>query len=141
MLAFAAEEEKQLRDYQAREIRKNWEESIKYKREQEEITKKIKDVDFDKCGPSSVQSFAGEDVHVVERTRLQKDQMKRWVQEQVAEKNYLKKFDKNEDLAYAEMMKAVDAIRETTDKEEADMKKYITRSVKLQNDEVTILIQ
>ena len=50
----------------------------------------------------------------------------------------MKKFEKNEDLSFSEMMKAVDAIRETTDKEEAEMKKYISRSVKLQNDEVFI---
>lgn len=139
MLAYAAEEEKQIKDYQSREIRKQWEESIKYKKDQEELAKKVKDIDFDKCGPSSLQSFAGEDPHMAERSRLQKEQMKRWVQEQVAEKNYLKKFEKNEDMSYAEMMKAIDAIRETTDKEEAEMKKYISRSVKLQNDELKVL--
>ena len=138
MLAFASDEERQIKDFQLSLLRKNWEDSIKYKKEQEEIAKKVKDIDFDKCGPSSLQNFTGEDPQAAERKRLQKDQMKKWVQEQVAEKNYLKKQEKDEDLSYAEMIKAVDVIRETTDKEEAELKRYISRSVKLQNDEVFI---
>lgn len=59
---------------------------------------------------SSFQRFSGEDVNREERTRLQKQQMKTWVQEQVAEKAYQKYQENEERMKYADLLKQIDEV-------------------------------
>jgi len=59
--------------------------------------------------------------------------MKKWIQEQIAEKSYLNKIRQDEDMSYADMIKAIDEIREATEREEVEMRKYIQDSVKISN--------
>lgn len=135
-MAQSREEEKQLRDYQAAEMRKSWDESLRRKKEEEMARRAIKDIEFDKCGPSAAVNFTGQDITKEERTRMQKEQMKRWMQEQTCERAYQKKLDKEEDMAFAEMVRAVDSIRENNEREEAELAKFSKMSVLEQNAEV-----
>jgi hypothetical protein len=59
--------------------------------------------------------------------------MRKWVQEQVAEKAETKSASDTGDRAYADMLVAVEQIREEADKEEKEMKEYLKNEVKTSN--------
>jgi len=136
IVAQAKEEEKQMLDFQAAELKKSWEESMKKKKELEAARRAIKDIDFDKCGSSSAVKFSGEDMTKYDRSKLQQNQMKRWTQEQMYERAYQKRIEKEEDMAYAEMIKAVDSIRENNENEEQELARYSRQATKEQNAEL-----
>lgn len=131
VLEAAQEEEKMMREYQKQELKNSWELTIAAK-------KAIKDAPPapfipDNCGASAAQMFVGEDRNRVERTREQKNQMKRWVQEQVAEKSYLKSHEKDDDYQYADAVKVMDEVRLMAEKEEEEMRNYWKQTVKNDN--------
>lgn len=140
IVAQAKEEEKQLKEFQNNELKKSWQESIQKKKENENFQKSIKDIDYDHIGPSSAISFSGEDSARIVRNKLQKDQMRRWVQEQMHEKAYQKKLDKEEDMAQAAIIRTVDNIREATEMEELELSRFGRQSVLAQNAEVWKII-
>lgn len=135
LLAASIEEERQMKEYQMNEIKKNWECAIQ---EKQEARSAPKQPDFDpaNCGPASLQKCSGEDANRIERLRAQKNQMRNWVQEQMSEKAYVRKLQRDEDLQYAEMIKAIDAVREQTEREEQELRKYVQNTMKSQNTEV-----
>ncbi|KAJ3331617.1 Protein Tax-1 [Blyttiomyces sp. JEL0837] len=59
----------------------------------------------DRCGVSGLQKFEGEDLEEKERLRLQKLQMKTWVQEQMFERNLKKHQELEERRRYEEYQK------------------------------------
>ena len=132
LLSAADREEQALRKFQMQQLKDSWNGALTTK---ELARTKVpdQDVDFNNLGSSAAQQFMGEDANRSERLRLQKEQMYRWVQEQLAEKAYFKEIEKAEDLSYAEMMRAVDEIRESHEKEEFDMRKYIQEKAKIEN--------
>ena len=138
ILAASLEEERQMKDYQMRELKKSWEDAARH-RSTLKAQPRGADFDPDNSGPASLQVFSGEDTKRVERQSQQKEQMRKWIQEQIAEKAYLSKVRRDEDMSYADMIKAIDEIRAATEKEEYDMRKYIQDSVKLQNVDVSVL--
>ena len=79
----AAEEERQMQKYYKDELKKSWENSIENKH-----VDRVPEFQPEKFGPSSFQRFSGEDPNRQDRIRQQKAQMKRWVQEQAAEKAF-----------------------------------------------------
>lgn len=126
------EEERQMKEFQLRQMRESWETEISRKKA-ESMKPKTPDFDPTNCGSSSLQKLEGEDPQREERLALQRKQMRDWIQEQIAEKNYIKQFDKEDELNYAELIKAIDEIREATEREEEEMRKYVTDTVKLEN--------
>jgi len=130
-----------MQDFQASELKKSWEESMAKKKEVEAARRAIKDIEFDKCGPSSAVRFSGEDMTKYERKTQQQNQMKRWTQEQMYERAYQKRIEKEEDMAYAEMIKTVDSIRESSENEELELARYSRQLAKEQNFEVHNIIQ
>ena len=50
--------------------------------------------------------------------------MRRWIQEQLNEKAEIQSHKDDGDAAYAQMLKAVEEIRDAADKEEKEMKGY-----------------
>lgn len=86
-LAAAMEEENQMRRYQVDQMKLSWEENKRLKQQmQEEEKKNTIDFDHANCGASSALKFSGEDTNRTQRIQQQKDQMRRWIQEQIAEK-------------------------------------------------------
>jgi len=130
VLEAAAQEERMMRDYNQQEIKRSWEQSIDYKKS---IVPES-DPDPKYSGPSAAQNFAGNDPNKSTRIHAQQAQMRQWIQEQVAEKAYLSQMDKEGSKSYSDMLKAIEEIRDVAEKEEADMRKYLQRSVKEQND-------
>jgi len=130
VLEAAAEEERLMREFNQQAIKKSWEQAIEFKNN---IVPES-DLDPKYSGPSAAQNFAGNDPNKVVRVKAQQAQMRTWVQEQVAEKAYFKQLEKESNKSYADMLKAIEDIRDVAEKEESDMRKYLQRSVKEQND-------
>lgn len=135
ILAASMEEERLMKEFQMNQMKQSWAESAERKKLAKTQTTDP-DFDLDRAGPASLQKMKGEDEDRNERIRKQKEQMKVWIQEQIAQKQYLKHLDQEDDLNYAEMIKTIDEIREATEREEAEMRKYVIRTVKADNLEV-----
>eukprot|EP00599_Poterioochromonas_sp_BG-1_P000339 CAMPEP_0173149274 /NCGR_PEP_ID=MMETSP1105-20130129/10229_1 /TAXON_ID=2985 /ORGANISM="Ochromonas sp., Strain BG-1" /LENGTH=327 /DNA_ID=CAMNT_0014064111 /DNA_START=213 /DNA_END=1196 /DNA_ORIENTATION=- len=133
ILAEADEEEKQMKKFQMDQIKQSWELTLTQQKAQNKVLDDRIDFDENNCGPAAALRFAGEDTFRADRHRQQKDQMRRWIQEQVAEKAQLRHLQKREEMNYADMIKAIDEIRLQTEEEEKRLRKYIDDSVKEQN--------
>lgn len=130
------EEERRMREFQMNQMKKSWEEDAARKLAEKN---RAPPTDFNRvdCGPASVLQMKGEDLDRINRIKDQREQMKIWIQEQIAQKQYGKQLDQEDDLNYADMIKAIDEIREQTEREEAEMRKYVINTVKADNLEVS----
>jgi hypothetical protein len=135
LLAASMEEERQMKEFQMAQLKQSWADNAA-RRQYEKTQAPPPDFDPNTAGAASLQKMSGEDANRYERIKKQREQMKTWIQEQIAEKQYSKQLDMEENLNYAEMIKMIDEIREATDVEEKQMRKYITDTVKADNLEV-----
>lgn len=79
--------------------------------------------DYDpRCGPSSMQIFAGEDLRKGDRIKMQQMQMQDWTEQQKHERAQKKQEEKDEDMSYHNYMSKVDALRQEMEKKEAEDK-------------------
>lgn len=67
-------------------------------------------VDFDKCGPSSIQIFQGEDNAHTERKKTQQQQLKVWASELMAEKERARLEEQKQEQEYARRVLQTDGI-------------------------------
>jgi len=106
----AAMEEKAIRDAQIEQMKHEWDEMSQTQKEMMRTKKMERNetLDLGKCGVGAVQSFAGEDPLYAERIKAQKEQMRRWIQEQVTEKAYKNFKEKEEEANYAAYVRTVD---------------------------------
>lgn len=128
VLEAAANEEVQMRKYQTQELKASWEAAINAPK-----AKPAKDYVPSKFGPSSFQVFDGEDVLAEERDKVQKDQVRRWTQEQIAEKNHKKMLEMEEDYMHAEMLRQIDVIRAQAEEDEKQMHRALKQQVAYDN--------
>jgi hypothetical protein len=127
-----------MRKYQLSEIKKGWDVATKEKKERDRQELSNSNFDLSKCTTSSAQVFAGEDLNRANRLKSQKDQMRRWIQEQCAEKSSNKDNENDDNANYAIMLKAIDEIRDSADREEKEMKDYLKETVNAQNNDLAI---
>ena len=128
-----------MKEFQMRQLKDSWAESAARKMA-EKTSSQTPDFDIDRAGPASLQNMKGEDTERLDRIRKQREDMRQWIQQQIAEKEYTKQLDMEDDLNYGDMLKAIDEIREATEKEEQEMRKYVIRTVKEDNLEVNIFV-
>ena len=131
ILQAAADEEAYLRQLQNDELRRSWEESAKAK-------KNVPQTEIDNSSQGISQTIGQEDLFLNDRVKAQKDQMRRWVEEQAAANRSRKNREKDEDNAYADMIKAVDEIRSQAELEEAALRKKLLDDVRRENAAVKI---
>ncbi|XP_044254489.1 RIB43A-like with coiled-coils protein 2 [Tribolium madens] len=81
--------------------------------------------DDPKCGPSSAQKFEGEDLVSIERAKVQRDQVKSWLDQQIMEKEAADKERKAAEEAYREAIKARDQRALQLDKMEKECRKRL----------------
>ncbi|RYG99969.1 hypothetical protein EON65_49795, partial [archaeon] len=132
ILSQSMEEEKQMRQFQMQQMKQSWEDAKQHQRDLAALPGP-KDFDVQNCGPAAALKFSGEDESRYDRSRRQKDQMRKWIQEQVAEKATLRHLQKEEDMSFAEMLRAIDEIREATEREEVELRRYLQEQVKENN--------
>lgn len=121
ILQAAADEEAYMRKLQDDDVRRTWDEQMALK-QQPQVEE-----------PPSDFAIGHEDPHSKERERAQKEQMARWSREQALQDRQKKRHEKNEDLAYADMLRAIDDIRGRAEDEEALMRKDMTRQLRDDN--------
>lgn len=121
-----------MREFQMQQMKQSWEDA---KQHQKDLAAMPGPMDFDvkNCGPAAALKFSGEDESRYDRSKRQKDQMRKWIQEQVAEKATLRHLQREEDMSFAEMLRAIDEIREATEREEAELRRYLQEQVKENN--------
>jgi hypothetical protein len=129
VLSQQSEEEKALRDYINNEVKKSWSESIEYK------NSLVPEEDLDPllAGVSAAQNFAGADPYRKTRVKSQKDQMRIWIQQQVAEKSSINDEKQAETDSYSSMLKAIAEVRDAADKEEKEMVQFLNDTVRDEN--------
>eukprot|EP00607_Mallomonas_marina_P001528 CAMPEP_0182427276 /NCGR_PEP_ID=MMETSP1167-20130531/16663_1 /TAXON_ID=2988 /ORGANISM="Mallomonas Sp, Strain CCMP3275" /LENGTH=345 /DNA_ID=CAMNT_0024609403 /DNA_START=186 /DNA_END=1223 /DNA_ORIENTATION=+ len=138
VLEEAAKEERQRKEYEKQKMKEDW------RIAQEEITAKksivFKQVDPESCGTGACQTFAGEDPGHDERAKMQKAQMRRWTQEQLAEKAYRQQKQKEDEDNYAQYVHTLDYMLGETQQEQQEMRRKtnldFARANKEQADEV-----
>lgn len=81
----------------------------------------------------AAQNIGVEDILRPERIKAQKEQMKRWAEEQAAANARRRAREKDEDNAYADMIRAVDEIRGKADAEEAALRKKLQHDLAKEN--------
>lgn len=124
ILQAAADEEAYLRKLQDEEVRRHWKDQMDAKqrpREPEEPT---------------TFTIGYEDPFEKDRVKEQKKQMARWSQEQALQQKQRKNSEKEQDLAYADMLKAIDDIRGQAEEEEARLRAEMIR--KLRDDNLAV---
>ena len=129
VLEVQEEEQKNLRKYQMDEMKKSWDWATHHKNN----PPPIKTFTVDEMGLSAAQKFNGEDTNYKVRSSAQKEQMRKWIQEQVAQKAFRSSLDVAEKDSQLSMLKAIDTIRVSQEKEEDDMKKFLRLSVREEN--------
>lgn len=135
MLTAAFEEEKAMQIFQKQQLKQSWDESVARKRSQVDA---VPDFDFSKAGASSVMIMNGEDNGRLERLKMQKQQMRQWIQEQISEKSYLKSVHTDDNQSYNDLMKLMDEIREAGEREEFEMRSFVNKTVRADNEELAM---
>jgi hypothetical protein len=139
ILAEADEEERQMKRFQMQQIKESWAQTLSQQKDQQDDLDARVDFNHEQCGPAAALKFSGEDTNRQERIRLQREQMRRWVQEQLAEKTHFRHLMKREEMTYAEMIKAIDEIRLQAEEEEKQLRKYLNDSVRTQNQDLAVV--
>lgn len=139
-LEAAQEEEKQIRASQIEDLKSSWKESSMQRTMQRTIQKNLPDYEPTKLSVSSAQLLDGEDRSRANRNRQQKEQMKRWIQEQISEKAYARDLEREEERRYADSLRIIGEMRDEADREEAEMRKTMLNSALNENEAVSLCV-
>jgi len=107
-----------------------------YENENDHFQRTLPDYEPGKLSASSAQLLDGEDNGRISRKQAQSHQMRRWIQEQIAEKAYYKEMDREEEMKYAETLRVIGEMRDAAEKEEADMRRAYMDRAHRENQEV-----
>eukprot|EP01041_Mallomonas_annulata_P009338 gene9338-19381_t len=119
----AALEERNMKDFQKLKLIEEWKKS---QSETAEKNVKVHEIyDPSASGTSSCQTFDGEDPGQVDRSKLQKAQMKRWIQEQLAEKAYKQAKEKEDEHLYSQYMDTMGNLLSASQAEEAENRRQM----------------
>ena len=108
-------------------IKSDWESSIQEKKKTANIVTPIQ---------GTFRKFDGEDDSRGERQRLQHAQIKKWADEEIAEKQYKAALSQKDDLYEAELNKVYDDARLDNEIAEREMRREMLRNVMLDNQQV-----
>lgn len=123
ILEQAAREEEELRKAHMEELKASWAREAEQRRQNK----------ANEEGPSITSFIGHEDTGREERIRSQKEQLRRWLMEQSEERANRSILDRQEDLAYADMLRAVAEVQEQAESEEAMLRKELERRIGEEN--------
>jgi len=133
VLEEVAEEEKEMRKFQAVALKESWEQSLLEKRERDAI----KDPEFnrDTAGMAAVQKFSGEDDSRLDRIQAQQKQLSRWTREKLDELAIKRAEERKEEMNNDDMMREIDRMRGEAEDEEKALRKAMIVHQNALNDE------
>jgi len=110
-------EEREMKRRELRDLKSTWDEQSL--RPKNQVAKRGEPINPYACGPAAVQDFRGEDEAAFDRMRLQKEQMRSWSTQQVAEKNARNQEEADAEARYAAYVKMLTERRGMMEQEEA----------------------
>lgn len=132
-LAMVANDEAELRKQKAAQMRDEWDAQIKQKTMLKKQGREAEKYSFHNDTP---MIFAGDDPLHKERVQQQRDQMRRWTEEDLADKEARKKQERDEDMAQAQLNMAINEVRLQQQIEEDQLKREVTRMILSENNEL-----
>lgn len=129
------EDERRQKILQTQQLKSSWEDAVVTKRNT--LVEPEFVFDPSKTGLSAVQNFIGEDPQKRDRVKAQKEQIRRWVQEQVSEKANIRRQEYEEDMNYSYAIRNVDDIREALEREEFELRRAKQLEITKQNKELS----
>jgi hypothetical protein len=126
---------------QMQQLKGSWSDAVQNKRENDHFQRTMPDYDPSRLSASSAQLLDGEDSGKISRRVAQSQQMRRWIQEQIAEKAYLKEMDREEEVKYAETLRVIGDMRDAAEREESDLRKSYLDRANRENKEVLRMTQ
>jgi len=126
-----AAEDREMRNRELQDLRGTWE--YQNSLPKNNAPKMGEPIIAENCGTSAVQKFSGEDDAQLDRLRLQKEQMRSWNYQQMAEKRAGDQETKDEEERYANYVKMLTERRGVLEDEEADDRKQWRLSVARDN--------
>lgn len=126
-----AAEDREMKRRGLKDLRSTWE--VQSRLPKNNAMQKGEPVNVANCGVSAVQKFAGEDDAKLDRVRLQKEQMRSWNLQQMAEKQSTDWESKEDEERYANYVKMLTERRGILEQEECDDRKQMRVDVAREN--------
>lgn len=117
-----AEEDRKLKLQQMQLLKEAWESNLRQK-QLDELKYKQDKLNMESTSLSSVVLLSGEDLDRKNRIESQREQMRQWINEQLAEQNSKKQQDKSYEDKYNEMQRMLYEIRTQDEKDEEEYRK------------------
>jgi hypothetical protein len=134
MLEKVATDEEELRRQRAMQMRAEWNAQIQ---EKELMRKQGRQDEINSFQNDTPMEFAGDDPLHAERVAQQRDQVRRWTEEDVADRAWRRQQEHNEDMAQAQLNLTIDEMRMRQQEEEDRLKKEVTRKILSENNDVS----
>ena len=134
LLDKVAREEEELRRQKSAQMKYEWEAQIK---EKQSLRKQSRESEIHSFKYDTPMEFTGDDILHGERVAQQRDQMRRWTEEDLADKERRRQQERDEDLAQAQLNIAIDEVRLQQQIEEDELKKEVTRKILAENSDVS----
>lgn len=136
ILEKVARDEDELRRQKAAQMREEWDAQIK---EKEYLRKQGRQNEIDSFQKDTPMEFAGDDPLHQERIAEQREQIRRWTEEDLADREWRRQREREEDMAQAQLNLTIDEMRLQQQEEEDRLKKEVTRKILLENNELGAL--
>ena len=135
ILEKVATDEEFLRRQKAAQMREEWNAQIQ---EKEFLRKKGRQSEIDSFKNDTPMEFAGDDPLHIDRVAQQREQIRRWTEEDLADREWRKQREREEDMAQAQLNLTIDEMRLQQQMEEDRLKKEVTRKILMENNEVSV---
>jgi hypothetical protein len=133
ILEKVATDEEQMRRQKAAQMRAEWNAQIK---EKEMLKKQGRQSEIDSFKNDTPMEFAGDDPLHAERVAQQREQIRRWTEEDLEDRAWRRQQEREEDMAQAQLNLTIDEMRLQQQEEEDRLKKEVTRKILSENNEV-----
>lgn len=136
MLERVATEEEGLRKQKAAQMRAEWDAQMK---EKERLRKQARQNEIDCFQNDTPMEFAGDDPLHGDRVAQQREQIRRWTDEDIADREWRRQCERDEDMAQAQLNITIDEMRLRQQEEEDRLKKEVTKKILSENNELGAL--
>lgn len=133
MLQKIASDEEEMRRRKAAEMKYEWDAQIK---EKKLLKKTTRENEIDSFKNDTPMTFAGDDPYYEDRIAQQREQIRRWTEEDLEYKEYTRQKEKEEDMAQAQLNLTIDEMLHQQQMEEDRLKKEVTRRILSENNEL-----
>jgi len=136
ILDSVARQEEELRKQKAAQMRDEWSAQVQ---EKDYLKKQSRQNEIHSFKNDTPMIFAGDDPLRDERLAQQREQTRRWTEEDMEDKAYRRRQEKEDNMAQAQLNLAIDQMRLLQAEEEDRLKRDITRKILEENSELAAI--